>query len=129
MRQVKMYFLFGFCFISFLFHRLFSLQYVFTHSKEVFYLRFSECLFWNTNDYSILKHNDYSIRNELYYAFLCEKAFVIEICNIMAAITNTDNLRHYKSGFSSILEQILAFIPSTNLVHRDISMLGWNGEQ
>ena len=56
-------------------------------------------------------------------AFLCETELVIKICKIMTLITNTDTLRQYKSGFSLILEQIVAFISRTNLVYEDVSML------
>ena len=56
-------------------------------------------------------------------AFLCETELIIKICKIMTLITNTDTLRQYKSGFSLILEQIVAFISRTNLVYEDISML------
>ena len=33
----------------------------------------------------------------------------------MTAMTNAENLRQYKSTFSLIVEQILAFVSSTNL--------------
>ena len=34
----------------------------------------------------------------------------------MTTATNVENLRHYKSRFSLIVEEILAFTSSTNLV-------------
>ena len=37
----------------------------------------------------------------------------------MTATTNTENLRQYKSGFSLVVEQILALVTSTDSVRED----------
>ena len=66
-------------------------------------------LFWKEND-SIVKlmvsiTRDISLWYRPFY----------EIFWIMTTITNAENVRQYKSRFSLIVEQILAFTLSTNL--------------
>ena len=48
--------------------------------------------------------------------FLCDTDLVIKVCQIMTTKTNVENLRQYKSRFSLIEEQILAFASSIILV-------------
>ena len=54
-----------------------------------------------------------SIRRGFSFLFT---GFAIKLCYIMTTTTNAENLRQYKSRFSSIVEPIMVFASSTNLV-------------
>ena len=54
--------------------------------------------------------------------FLCDTDLVTKVCWIMTMTTNAENFRQYKSRFSLIAEQILAFPSSTYLVRNVTSL-------
>ena len=66
-------------------------------------------LFWKGND-SVVK-----LMFSITVVFLCDTYLVIELSWIMTAIANAKNLRQRKTRFSFIVEQILAFVSTTNL--------------